>query len=323
MDISEGIVSLADGKAISSDLIICADGISSRTRSTVIDIPSCSPRPLQDSVYRAMLPRAVMMSRPETDKLISTDSAQLFMGPKRALLAYPIAQGKLYNIAITALDTNPSSDTDRIGRWNDPVDINELKRLFHDFCPQVQSLLGLVETCTKWTIAEVPPLETWSSKSGRVVLLGDAAHAMSPHLAQGSAMAIEDAAVLGECLQRVESTQCNLTQALQWYEQIRKPRVERIAGLARQNGASMLLEDGPEQEQRDRKFGASLDANQSRVMTKVLSEAVADQNAPWATPAFSKWLYGFDALKDAQIRLERLSGLQNSQVTSAELRATN
>lgn len=247
------------------------------------------------------------MSRPETAELISTDNAQLFMGPKRALLAYPIAGGELYNIAITALDTNNGSDNDRVGRWNDPVDPSELKRLFHDFCPQVQSLLSLVETCTKWTIAEVPTLKTWSTKSGKVVLLGDAAHAMSPHLAQGSAMAIEDAAVLGECLQRATSSQSGLTHALQWYEKIRKPRVERIADLARQNGASMLLEDGPAQEKRDLKFGASLNAGSSGVMTKVLYEAVADPNAPWPTPGLSKWLYGFDAFKDAQIQLERLS----------------
>lgn len=263
-----------------------------------------------------------MMGSPETAQLISTDNAQLFMGPKRAVLAYPIARGELYNIAITALDTGNGPDPGRVGRWNDTVEIGELRNLFHDFCPQVQSLLSLVETCTKWTIAEVPPLETWSSTCGRVILLGDAAHAMSPHVAQGSAMAIEDAAVLGECLERVTSSGGKLAQAVRWYEQIRRPRVERVAELARQNGASMLLEDGTAQEQRDRKFGASLSVSTSRVLSEVLRQAVADRNAAWPTPPLSKWLYGFDAVKDAQIRLEQLCAPTNVQVDSAESTAT-
>jgi salicylate hydroxylase len=253
-----------------------------------------------------MIPRATMMSRCDTTQLMCSDNAQLFMGPSRALLAYPVARGELYNIAITALNTMTRKDDARVGKWNDPVNINELKTLFHDFCPQVQVLLDFVEVCTKWTIAEVPPLRSWFSASGRVVLLGDAAHAMSPHLAQGGAMAIEDAAVLGECLELVTSLENDLPRALRCYEAIRKPRVERIAELARDNGASMLLGDGPAQEERDRRLAASVHAGPNLEMSNILRETVTDANAAWPSPPLLKWVYGFDAVEDATIRLRKL-----------------
>lgn len=246
------------------------------------------------------------MSNCDTAQLMSTDSGQLFMGPSRALLAYPIARGELYNIAITALNTVTGKDDTRVGKWNDPVNTSELKALFHDFCPLVQILLNLVEVCTKWTIAEVPQLSSWFSASGRVVLLGDAAHAMSPHLAQGGAMAIEDAAVLGECLELVKTLEKDLTKALQCYEAIRKPRVERIAELARDNGTSMLLGDGPAQEERDRRLAASAHAGPNPEMSNILREAVADPNSAWPSPPLLKWLYGFDAVEDTKRRLSQL-----------------
>ena len=247
-----------------------------------------------------------MMSHPETAQLVTSRDAQLFMGPHRAILAYPIARGELYNIAITALNTTTEDSAARIGKWNNPVNASELKALFHDFCPQVQILLDLVENCIKWTIAEVPSMKTWSSASGRAVLLGDAAHAMSPHLAQGGAMAIEDAAVLSECLQMVVSLEDDLPLALRCYEAIRKPRVERIAELARINGANMLLVDGPEQEERGRKFAASMHASSISETARVLREARADATAAWPSPALLKWLFGYDAVEDAQRQLREL-----------------
>lgn len=266
-----------------------------------------------------MIPRATMMKHAETAQLMSSHNAQLFMGPQRALLAYPIARGELYNIAITVLNNMTDTETDRVGKWNDPVPSSELKTIFHDFCPQVQVLLDLVEHCTKWTIAEVPSLRSWSSAAGRAALLGDAAHAMSPHLAQGGGMAIEDAAVLAECLQLVKSAKEDLLEALKCYEAIRKPRVTRIAELARDNGASMLLPDGPMQEARDCKFAASMRVSSDAETSKVLRGATADANAAWPSPPLLKWLYGFDVVEDAKSQLKQLwPTVTNRHVRSVE-----
>lgn len=334
LDAETGTVILADGSILSSELTICADGncspicsyatliptgLSSRTRTALLDNQPSSPRPLPDSVYRAMIPRTTMMARLDTAQLMSSNNSQLFMGPHRALLGYPIARGELYNIAITILNTTTEIDTARVGKWDEPVASSELKTMFHDFCPQVQVLLDLVEHCTKWTIAEVPSLKSWSSASGRAVLLGDAAHAMSPHLAQGGGMAIEDATVLAECLQLVKSVKDDMPAALKCYEAIRKPRVARIAELARDNGASMLLVDGAAQEARDRRLAASMCAGSYAETSAIFREVTPDATAAWPSPPLLKWLYGFDAAGDAKCQLKQLwSSVTNGLVKTVE-----
>jgi salicylate hydroxylase len=162
-------------------------------------------------------------------------------------------------------------------------------------------VVGLVEKCAKWTIAELPSLNTWSSSTGRAVLLGDAAHAMSPHAAQGGAMAIEDAAVLDECLRFFDT---NLSVAVKAYEAIRRPRVERVQEIARGNGDMFVLPDGQEQEQRDVHFLALMDTYDfelekiGREGLKAKAKPKADMNATWPSPAALMWLHGYDAVEE-------------------------
>jgi 6-hydroxynicotinate 3-monooxygenase len=74
----------------------------------------------------------------------------------------------------------------------------------------------------KWGIYERDPLPTWSK--GNVVLLGDACHPMTPYMAQGAAMAMEDAVVLGRCLDEIEDSE----QAFAAFEATRKERTSRV-----------------------------------------------------------------------------------------------
>lgn len=233
-----------------------------------------------------------MLERNETAEMMLSGSSQVWMGPRRSVLSYPISNGELYNVAITALGDGNA----KIGKWDSPVAKEELEPVFTDFCAPVQTLLSLVDNCAKWTIAEIPSLETWSNESGRFVLLGDAAHAMSPHVAQGGAMAIEDAAVLGECLDTVETLN-GLKQAISSYYNIRHPRVSRVAQLAKRNGSSLILEDGPEQQKRDSSMAAAGRASAANERAQGLDDVVADMNAEWPQAALLKWLYGYDAVE--------------------------
>jgi len=72
---------------------------------------------------------------------------------------------------------------------------------FEDACPVVRDLLGIIGPCVEWRLAELPPLSTCCrADGGGVVLLGDAWHAMIPHSGSGGSCAIEDGAVLAECI---------------------------------------------------------------------------------------------------------------------------
>ena len=98
--------------------------------------------------------------------------------------------------------------------------------------PEGQSaVLEACPACHKWAILEREPLARWSD--GRVVLLGDACHPMTPYMAQGAATSIEDAAILARCLAEVDKT--GIEGAFQRYEAHRKPRTSRIQAISSAN----------------------------------------------------------------------------------------
>ncbi|MBN9003520.1 MAG: FAD-dependent monooxygenase, partial [Rhizobiales bacterium] len=94
-----------------------------------------------------------------------------------------------------------------------------------------RAIIASVTQWRKWALFTLPASVTWAD--GRVALLGDAAHAMLPFAAQGAGMAIEDAAILAECL---GDTNDDVATALKRYTDLRRERVARVQNLARQNG---------------------------------------------------------------------------------------
>ena len=92
-------------------------------------------------------------------------------------------------------------------------------------------MLEACPDCHKWAILEREPLERWSE--GRVVLLGDACHPMTPYMAQGAATAIEDAAILARCMEAASDS--NIETAFVRYEAHRKPRTSRIQAISSAN----------------------------------------------------------------------------------------
>lgn len=262
-----------------------------------------NPIPFNEHNYRAMIPKVDMMASPETAEMITSNNTQAFLGPGRAIICYPISAGQLFNLAIISHpDSNEeeAKETPPIGRWNEPTNLENFRKLFGDFCPSVRKLTGLVKDCTRWTIAEIPDLKSWSSQSGKTVLLGDAAHAMSPHAAQGSAMAIEDAAVLAECLSYFTG---DVRSAAEAYQSMRRPRVRRIAEIARDNGGIFVLPDGPEQRARDSRFRAITVEGEVNIASleqeaRKKPRVEADQGAKWPSPELMMWINGFDAVSE-------------------------
>jgi salicylate hydroxylase len=118
--------------------------------------------------------------------------------------------------------------------WSEPARPDDLlPRLARDrWAPSLLDLLALPETWSKWALYDRRPLSNWSR--GPVALLGDAAHPMLPFLAQGAAMAIEDAAVAAQCLARMPD---DPAQALRSYAAVRRGRTRKVQRLAARNGA--------------------------------------------------------------------------------------
>jgi salicylate hydroxylase len=126
----------------------------------------------------------------------------------------------------------------RLESWREPGDPAELRRDFAGWAAPIRELLAKVDTAWRWALFDRAPLPRWSK--GRATLLGDAAHPMLPFLAQGAAMAIEDAAALVRHL----SSALAVEGALKAYDAERLPRATRVQAASRRN-ATLFHLPGP------------------------------------------------------------------------------
>jgi salicylate hydroxylase len=190
--------------------LIGADGIWSSVRHHLF--PQVQPQFSGLIAWRGTLD-ATALPREHTAPRV-----QLWMGPNAHLVAYPIAGARQINVVAIVPGT-----WNRPG-WSVPGDANELKNAFASsrWPASARMLIGAVDGWRKWAL---------------FTLLGDAAHAMLPFAAQGAAMAIEDAAVLAQCLSDSSGENvAGIPAALKRYSRLRRSRVLRVQRAARQSG---------------------------------------------------------------------------------------
>lgn len=184
------------------------------------------------------------------------------------------------------------------GNWNTPADMTVLRKLFADFNPTTRAYLQTIEQAERWQIAVGPELDTWRSKHGRVILLGDAAHAMIPHAAQGLSQGIEDGISLARMV-RGRACGSNAIPALtEAWMRLRKPRAELFVQRSMNNAALRSLPDGPAQEARDAQIVKSSEAPLQET-EDVQMDMTANQNSP----QFMKWVREYDVV--AEVRRPR------------------
>jgi salicylate hydroxylase/6-hydroxynicotinate 3-monooxygenase len=213
-------LSFADGTKAQADAVIGADGVHSLVRDIIIgpDAPIHKGR----IAYRAIFDSSLMSGE-------IAPSRTKWWGPDRHIVIYytKADRSELYFV------TSVPEPGDWITKesWSAKGDVKELRAAYEGFHPEVQMVLNACPDCHKWAILEREPLPTWSD--GRVVLLGDACHPMTPYMAQGAATSIEDAAVLARCLEAVQFD--DIERAFRMYEATRKPRTSRIQAISSAN----------------------------------------------------------------------------------------
>ena len=219
------------------DVVIGADGIHSFVRAIVA--PQVEVRFSGLCAYRCLVP-----ADKAPDMALRPVQA-LWLGPGRHFVHYPISRGRWVNVVAIV----PAGDW-RTESWTAEGSIADLSAAFAGWDDRVQQLILSATDTKRWALYDRSPLERWSE--GRISLLGDAAHAMLPFFAQGAAQAIEDAAVLADCLRQARRD--SVAQALQRYEQMRRPRASRVQLMSRGREIRNHLPDGPEQRRRDSEF---------------------------------------------------------------------
>jgi salicylate hydroxylase/6-hydroxynicotinate 3-monooxygenase len=213
-------LSFTDGSKVEADAVIGADGVHSLVRDIIIgpDAPIHKGR----IAYRAVFDARLMSGeiRPSRSK---------WWGPDRHIVIYYTTKDRSQLYFVTSVPE--SADWMTKESWSAKGDVKELRAAYEGFHPEVRMVLDACPDCHKWAILEREPLPRWSD--GRIVLLGDACHPMTPYMAQGGATAIEDAAVLARCLAAVEND--DLEGAFKRYEANRKPRTSRIQAISSAN----------------------------------------------------------------------------------------
>ncbi len=220
---SQGVdLRFTDGTSVRADAVIGADGVHSLVRETLLgpEKPRFTGRVAYRTTFAADRLRGITMDPVRTK----------WWGPDRHMVVYFVtrARDELYfvtSVPERAEWTTPES-------WSAKGDLDELRAAYAGFHPDVQAILDACPEVFKWALFERDPLPRWSD--GRIALLGDACHPMTPYMAQGAASALEDAAVLTRCLAGMELD--GLQEAYQRYERIRKPRASDIqAGSSANN----------------------------------------------------------------------------------------
>jgi salicylate hydroxylase len=211
-------VQFEDGTSAQGDLLVGADGVKSVVRDQI-----CGAVPATytgDACWRVTIP-AELLPKNFMDKVMS-----VWLGPGLHAVCYYIRGGDLLNFV-------GAVETENIGEesWTAKFPWETFKEDFTGWHDDIQTIINLADkdACYRWALFRRPVVEGWST--ARATILGDAAHATLPYLAQGAAMAIEDGAVLSRALAQGDT----LPQALALYERNRRDRAARVVNQSNEN----------------------------------------------------------------------------------------
>ena len=217
----------ADGSSANGDLLIGADGLKSVVcRQMFGEMPAVYTG---DGAWRITVP-VERLPQPFLEQVMS-----VFMGPGGHCVVYYLRGGKLLNF-VGCIETDDVAEES----WTVKFPWERLKASVEGWHPSIQAIVDAADRdqCYRWSLFNRKPIRNWSTR--RVTILGDAAHATLPYLAQGAAMAIEDGAVLARALKQAPS----IPDALQLYQ---RNRIDRTARVVEQSTANRRLFHLPSQ----------------------------------------------------------------------------
>lgn len=253
-DADHATVHFEDGRSVSAELVVGADGIKSVVRHHVIGADH--PVFTGQVAWRCTVPISRIAPELRTD-LVST----IWCGPSNHAVTYYLRNGELLNF-VGCVERPDEEES-----WTARRPWQELDADYAGWHPMVRAVIDGVDRdqCFRWPLNNRAPSMLWST--ARVTMLGDAVHATLPYMAQGAAMAIEDAAVLPRALDLPVA----LAERLQIFERHRAPRTARVVEESTEMGELYHISDAAQ-----------------------MRQAFHDRNI---AKSRNEWLYPYDPLK--------------------------
>lgn len=208
-----------DGREQSGAALIGADGLFSTVRRHLH--PKWQPQFSGRTAARAVVPADAMPTP------LDGNATGVWLAPNAHVVHYPVRGAR--EVAVVVIRAEGWHQEG----WSGPVEAADLSRALEAFAPALRQALSQPTDWRRWALFEATPLPSWSDATGRIVLIGDAAHPVLPFLAQGGSLALEDAIVLARLL---AANAADIRSAVTTFEALRKARTTAVAAAARSNG---------------------------------------------------------------------------------------
>ncbi|KAK7413357.1 hypothetical protein QQX98_007734 [Neonectria punicea] len=288
-------VKTQDGREYAADLVVAADGVKSVARPVVMGGVDKPPIKTGFAAYRAVVNTDEMKADPDTAWLLEKPGINIWIGEDRHVMTYSIAGGKSFNMVLSHVDhTDPST-------WNPEDAVKDMREHFETWDPKLRKVIHLVTKTIKWPLLSGARLSTWVSASQKLIIIGDAAHAMVPYMSQGAAMAVEDGAALAEALSIIRTKE-RVPNALRVFEKERMNRSYGMQSASLVNGKLWHFPDGTEQQARD-----------CGMRAEVEGRSFVESTNQWSDPVTQLWTYGYDAEEELRQAWSSEMGLTNGQ----------
>ncbi|KXJ85344.1 hypothetical protein Micbo1qcDRAFT_223413 [Microdochium bolleyi] len=276
-------VTTHEGQTFRADLVVVANGIKSTAHEALGHGTTNGAYQTGFAAYRATVDVDKIRADKELAWVTENPNLNVWIGEDRHVMTYTISAGSSFNMVLSHVDSSDPRN------WNPDTVLEEMRQQFAEWDPQLVKIINMITKTMKWPLASMRPTKNWLSTSGKLVMMGDAVHAMVPYMSQGAAMAVEDAAALAIAVQHAvitsnSSPSSGLPGALRAFERERSLRGCQMQQASLVNGKLWHLPDGTAQEARDAATRAEVEGVPFRVS--------ANQ---WSDPTTQKWTYGYDA----------------------------
>ncbi|KAL4903105.1 hypothetical protein BDW74DRAFT_169053 [Aspergillus multicolor] len=221
-------VQFEDGTSATASVVIGCDGIHSKVKQFVLDpdeYAASQPQYAGMYGYRAVLDMETMVKAVGDHR---ARVATMYVGDGAYGVTYPIKRAKKVNVGIYPLQAEWDQES-----WVRPASKEDMRNDFRHMGKLISSLI-------EWALYEHPHISTYARS--KVAILGDAAHASTPHQGAGAGQAIEDAHVLAELLgdPRVVTAE-DVAAAFRAYDEVRRPRSQRVVTSSAENAHLLCL----------------------------------------------------------------------------------